>query len=213
MAKRMAKAKQTGDADLTLGELSDLDELREQGNIEAMRICQEIAMANGREDWEEYSTLTTPEMPLDVKDKIGKMMGASIGIGSIFEDDAYKMTMMRFEQLKISSDPVMRVLAEDMGKSVVNKFVTRVKKQMTRPIKMPTKSSTIKTGKKKRKCGKWDDTEMKIQRLKKYRKDWQASHSGKIPPWTVACSAVGIDPKTARTHAKDLREHWEDKDY
>ena len=72
---------------------------------------------------------------------------------------------------------------------------------------------TAKQATKKKNRTKWDDTEAKIQRLKEYRTDWMQKHSGKPPKWTVACNEAGIDPKTARTHAKELREHWEDKEY
>ena len=55
----------------------------------------------------------------------------------------------------------------------------------------------------------WDDTTSKLDKLRQSR--LEAIRGGRvIPKWTTACQSAGIDPKTARTHAPDLRKHWND---
>ena len=57
----------------------------------------------------------------------------------------------------------------------------------------------------------WDDTEGKLERLRELRRDAIKRHV-KLT-WTAACTLAGIDPKTAKKHAPELRGHWTDKTY
>jgi hypothetical protein len=59
--------------------------------------------------------------------------------------------------------------------------------------------------------GRWDDTDMKLAKLQDLRLD--AIRDRIRLAWTKACEQVGIDPKTARKHAPDLRSHWYDKSW
>ncbi|TAH53267.1 MAG: hypothetical protein EYC68_04035 [Chloroflexota bacterium] len=60
---------------------------------------------------------------------------------------------------------------------------------------------------------RWDDTEEKLNRLRKYRIEWMNEHDGEPPKWIGACQSIGIDPKTARRHDPELRKRWEDKEF
>lgn len=58
----------------------------------------------------------------------------------------------------------------------------------------------------------WDDTTLtKLPRLRDIRRD--AIERGVELGFTAACAQVPIDPKTARTHAPELRARWDDKTY
>ena len=58
----------------------------------------------------------------------------------------------------------------------------------------------------------WDDTALsKLPRLREIRRD-AIKRKVKLS-FTAACAQVPIDPKTARTHAPELRARWDDKTY
>ncbi len=64
----------------------------------------------------------------------------------------------------------------------------------------------------KSKRGPNEATKWKIRNLVKHRKRW-IDERGQVPGKTASCNSAEIDPKTVKSHAPELYQHWEDKNY
>ena len=64
----------------------------------------------------------------------------------------------------------------------------------------------------KTKRGPNEASKDKVKRLAEYRME-SLKDRGVIPGWIASCNIIGIDPKTVRNIAPELREKGEDKDY
>jgi hypothetical protein len=75
--------------------------------------------------------------------------------------------------------------------------------------KIPTDRK--KSGPNKAQSKPWDDTLLKLEKLRDIRKE--SKQKGQIIKWTLACNQAGIEPRIARKHDPELRTQWYDKEF